>query len=253
MSGSAIRDPDLYYFTIFGTPGSASWAWRYEGHHLSQNWTFAGGKAAATSPAFFGANPARVASGPLEGTRALAAEEDLAFAFLASLTEDQRRTAVVSATAPRDILTAASRRAERLGDEGLAANALTGPQQAALMKLIEEHAGAQPPALAAMRMRRVRESGLETLMFAWMGATERGPGNGHYYRIQGPSFLIEYDNTQNNANHQHIVWRDFAGDFGADVLAIHYAEDPEHASAAAMERQNQSAEPARSRKTTDPR
>jgi hypothetical protein len=226
--GSIVRDPELYFFTIFGDPASGTWAWRYEGHHLSQNWTIVGGRAVATTPAFFGANPADVSDGPRKGTRALPAESDLAWMLLASLTDGQRAQAVIGTEAPRDIITGAERKAAIQENAGLPAGVLTAEQQGVLMSLIEEHAGSQPPALAAARMGRVRSGGLEHIRFAWMGATARGPGSGYYYRVQGPAFLIEYDNTQNRANHQHVVWRDFAGDFGADVLAAHYAGDPHH-------------------------
>ncbi len=229
--GTTVRDPELYFFTIFGDPGSGTWAWRYEGHHLAQNWTIVGGKAVATTPAFFGASPAEVRSGPKQGTRALAAESDLAWLLLDSLTDVGRREAVTSAEAPRDIITGAERKAAILENAGIAASRLTSEQQGLLMSLIEEHAASQPPALAEARLARVRTGGLGAIRFAWMGATKRAPGSAYYYRVQGPAFLIEYDNTQNGANHQHIVWRDFDGDFGRDVLAGHYAGDPNHAGA----------------------
>jgi hypothetical protein len=226
---SARRSPELYVFTIFGEPTDrGAWGWRYEGHHVSQNWTIVDGKAIGTTPAFFGANPAEVPDGPMKGTRPLAAEEDLARALLAALTDVQRQQAVISTAAPADILTGDSRKAAIRENTGLVAGMLTPKQQGLLMSLIEEHASAQAPELAAQRLARVRADGLSAIRFAWMGSTEKGPGMGHYYRIQGPSFLIEYDNTQTKANHQHIVWRDFAGDFGVDVLAEHYAKDPQH-------------------------
>ena len=233
LEGTARRDPDQYYFTIFGEPGSDRWGWRYEGHHISQNWTIVNGTAAATTPAFFGANPAevlqQVPNGPAKGTRALAAEEDLARDLLASLTEAQRRDAILSEEAPGDIITGNSRKAAIQENRGLAAQSMTPEQRTLLIALIEEHASSQPGALAEGRLARVRRDGLGGIRFAWMGSTRRGPGQGHYYRIQGASFLIEYDNVQTNANHQHVVWRDFDGDFGADVLALHHAGDPGHA------------------------
>lgn len=229
QSGSAIRDPELYFFSVFGDPDGKSWGWRYEGHHMSQNWTFVGGRSVGTTPAFFGANPANVQDGPMKGTRALSAEEDLAFALLATLTDEQRRTTIIADAAPNEIATANSRKAAMLDNVGLAGSAMTAKQQAMLMTLIEEYASTQPPALAQQRLAKVKAGGLATVRFAWMGKTEQALGSGRYYRIQGPSFLIEYDNTQNNANHQHTVWRDFAGDFGVDVLGQHYAQDPHHA------------------------
>jgi hypothetical protein len=223
QSGSATRDPELYFFSIFGDPDADTWGWRYEGHHCSQNWTITGGKATGTTPAFFGANPAEVMDGPMKGTRALPAEDDLARAFLSALTDEQRRVAIVSEKAPTEIVTSNSRKATALDPVGLVAGTLSPAQQALLMKLIEEHASAQPAALAEQRLGKVKAEGWGNVRFAWMGSTVKGPGNGNYYRIQGKTFLIEYDNTQNQANHQHIVWRDFAGDFGADLLAEHYA------------------------------
>jgi hypothetical protein len=228
QSGSATRDPELYFFSIFGKPGDRSWGWRYEGHHQAQNWTFINGRA-ATTPAFLGANPANVQDGPMKGTRALPAEEDLAFALLSSLTDGQRKTAIIAEAAPNDILTSNTRKAAVLDPVGIAGSALNAKQQAILMRLIEEYATVQTPGLAEERMAKVKAGGLANVRFAWMGKTEQALGAGRYYRIQGPSFLIEYDNVQNNANHQHTVWRDFNGDFGVDVLAQHYATDPHHA------------------------
>jgi hypothetical protein len=228
-NGAARRDPENYFFTIFGEPGADKWGWRYEGHHIAQNWTIVSGKATATSPAFFGTNPAVVQDGPTKGQRALPLEADLAFQLLGSLSEEQRRQAIVSEKAPNDIITTNTRKAAIEGNVGLAASALTDDQRRILIRLVEEHANAQAPALAAARLAKVKADGPPNIRFAWMGSTQPGLGNGHYYRIQGKSFLIEYDNVQNNANHQHVVWRDFTGDFGDDLLGLHLAYDPAHA------------------------
>ena len=228
-NGAARRDTELYYFTIFGEPGADKWGWRYEGHHIAQNWTIVRGKATATSPAFFGTNPAVVLDGDKKGQRALPLEADLAFELLASLSEEQRKQAVVSEKAPNDIITTNARKAAIADNVGLASSAMNEKQRALLRRLIEEHASSQAPALAADRLSKARAEKPEVLKFAWMGSTQPGLGNGHYYRIQGTTFLIEYDNVQNNANHQHVVWRDFSGDFGDDVLGQHLASDPAHA------------------------
>jgi hypothetical protein len=218
------RDRELYYFTIFGEPGpKATWGWRYEGHHLSQNWTVVNGTAMATTPQFFGANPAEVRQGAKTGLRALATEEDLGFALLGSLGVTQRQAAIIDPKSPNDILTTNTREAAIQQDRGVSYAQLTGVQQAALLKLIEEHAGAQTDPIARDRLARAK-SALNTVKFAWMGGTEKGQG--HYYRVQGSSFLIEFDNTQNNANHIHQVWRDFKGDWGRDLLAEHYKSAP---------------------------
>jgi len=220
------RDPEMYFFSIFGDPAGPKWGWRYEGHHLAQNWTINAGKAVATSPAFFGANPAEVMDGPMKGTRALAAEHDQSWALLKLLSASELKAALVPGAAPNEIITGNTRKAAVLDPIGITFGEMSPAVQKALVALIELHASSQAPALADARMSRIKGAGFDKLRFAWIGAT--APGGGHYYRIQGPTFLIEYDNVQNNANHQHIVWRDFNGDFGVDLLAEHYIADPVH-------------------------
>lgn len=228
MSGQAFRDTELYYFTIFGEPSARGpWGWRYEGHHISQHWTLVNGNAMAASPQFFGANPAEVRQGSMRGTRVLRNEEDLARMFLRSLNESQRAEAIVSPIAPDDILTTNKREATVQTDEGIAFGTLTGVQQRRLMDVIEEYTNAQPTQVAQARLERLHAERMEQIKFAWMGKIEKGER--HYYRIQGPSFLIEYDNTQDDANHIHSVWRDFNGDFGEDLLAAHYRKFSHHA------------------------
>jgi hypothetical protein len=219
--GSPTRDPELYYFTIFGEPAArGTWGWRYEGHHVSLHWTVVKGKIVASSPQFLGTNPAEVRSGPQKGTRVLAAEEDLGRALVKSFNAEQRKAAILSETAPGDIISAALRKAAILEDRGIAYHELTKEQQGIFISLLEEYAMVQVPEIAHKRLDAVHRAGLENVKFAWMGGIDRGQP--HYYRIQGTTFLVEYDNTQNDANHIHAVWRDFAGDFGADLLALHY-------------------------------
>ena len=221
------RDPDLYFFTFFGEPTSdGAWGWRYEGHHCSQNWTIVNGKSIGSSPQFFGANPAEVREGPMKGTRVLSAEEDLGRSLVKSLTESQRAEAIVRVTAPNDIVTTNERKAAIQDDKGIAFSKLNKDQQGILMALIEEYLSAQPRAEARERLDKIRQAGFNQVKFAWMGGLEKGQG--HYYRVQGSTFLIEYDNTQNNANHIHCVWRDFNGDWGEDLLTEHYRNSPHH-------------------------
>lgn len=216
-----VRDSEMYYVTLFGEPqDSAPWGWSFEGHHISLNFTmFQGGRVVST-PSFLGANPAEVRHGAHKGLRALSSEEDLARNLVASLDDAQRARAVISESAPSEILTANSRKAERAQPAGIQAATLSGRQSALLMSLLEEYAGGMAPSIAAARLDKVKAAGLSNLHFAWSGALERGKA--HYYRIQGPTFLVEYDNTQNDANHVHTVWRDYEGDFGLDLLAEHY-------------------------------
>ena len=227
IEGQAVRDPELYYFTVFGEPTeTGTWGWRYEGHHASLNWTVVNGRLSSSTPQFLGANPADVLEGPRKGTRALAAEEDLGRALVKSLNPARRAQAVLSEAAPRDILTGNSREAAIQEDKGIPYGQLTDQEQGLLLSLIQEYASTQPPAVAQSRLARVKAS-LGNIRFAWMGGLEKGQG--HYYRIQGPTFLIEYDNTQNHANHIHCVWREFRGDWGKDLLAEHYRTAPHHA------------------------
>jgi hypothetical protein len=221
------RNPDLYFFTFFGEPAAnGAWGWRYEGHHCSQNWTIANGKSIGSSPQFFGANPAEVREGPMKGTRVLSAEEDLGRSLVKSLSAAQRAEAVLSTSAPGDILTSNQRKAAIQEDKGVAYSKLSKEQQGTLLALIEEYLGAQPRAQARERLDKIRQAGFEQIKFAWMGGLEKGQG--HYYRVQGSTFLIEYDNTQDSANHIHCVWRDFHGDWGEDLLAEHYRNSPHH-------------------------
>jgi len=221
------RDPDLYFFTFFGEPDAKSaWGWRYEGHHCSQNWTTVNGQSIGSSPQFFGANPAEVREGPMKGTRVLAAEEDLGRSLVKSLTPALRTEAVINPAAPDDILTSNQRKAAIQEDKGVAYSQLSKEQQGMLMALIEEYLSAQPRAQALRRLDKIKHAGFDPIKFAWMGGLEKGER--HYYRVQGSTFLIEYDNTQNNANHVHCVWRDFNGDWGEDLLAEHYRNSPHH-------------------------
>ena len=219
--GGLMRDPERYHLTIYGTPSkSDAWGWRFEGHHLSLNFTLAGDHMAVDTPSFFGANPANVPRGPRAGLRILAAEEDEARALLALLTDAQRREAVFDARTYGDIVTSNAAKADPLPPVGLAASKMTDAQKAQLARLIDVYASTFERGLAEARTARVREGGLDNIRFGWAGATERGKQ--HYYRVQGPLFLIEYDATQDGGNHIHSVWRDFDGDFGRDVLRQHY-------------------------------
>jgi hypothetical protein len=217
----AVRDAELYYFSIFGTPSHATpWGFRAEGHHLSLNFTLVRDTLIATAPAFFGANPAEVRRGSRQGLRALADEEDIGRELVLSLDERQRADALIAARTPRDIVTGNAARVEPLSPVGIRVTDLRTEQIAILVRLLEVYLGRMAEPLAAQRRAALERTDFNEVAFAWAGSTR--PGEAHYYRIQGPSFLVEYDNTQNNANHIHTVWRDFDGDFGRDLLREHY-------------------------------
>lgn len=214
------RDPERYFVSVFGPPSAkGTWGWRVEGHHVSLHFTVTDGSVAAGAPTFFGTNPAEVRSGPKQGERLLGAQEDAARALLDALSTSERSAAVLSPTAPNDILTMNRVPIQPLDPAGLHAARLTLAQRDALMRVVESYTSLMAPEIAADRLSRIRKAGIEQIVFAWAGETERG--RKHYYRLQGPTFLIEYDNTQDNGNHVHSVWRDFDGDFGRDLLREH--------------------------------
>jgi hypothetical protein len=220
------RNPDKYFVTIFGTPSKDKrWAWRFEGHHVTLNWTMEGDKVIGSTPQFFGSNPARIPAGQnMAGFRLLPKEEDNGRALVKSLSPEQAAKAVIGDKAPADILTAANREAMRQGEAGIPYDALNAAQQKALKDLVGVYAAAQSDKISRARLASINKEGWKNVVFAWMGGME--PGQGHYYRIQGKSFLVEYDCTQNNNNHIHAAWRDFGTDFGgkvpsADALGEH--------------------------------
>jgi hypothetical protein len=214
-----VRDPELYYVSIFGTPGKSPWGWKFEGHHISLNFTIVGNAPVVIAPNFFGSNPAVVRDGPKKGTRALRDEEDSARALLSAFDEAQRAKAIYETKAPGENLTGESREAKPLPVAGLTVAEMKPEQRRLLEKVIDIYLGRVAPEVAKTRLEALQKAGMDKIAFAWAGVTE--VGGPHYYRVQGPTFLIEYDNTQNDANHIHAVWRDFNGDFGRDLLREH--------------------------------
>ncbi len=215
------RDPDLYYISVFGQPADDTpWGWRIEGHHLSLNYLIVKGSEIGPTPNFFGANPAEVPSGPLAGLRTLAPEEDQARRLLNALDSDQRRRTVIDEEAPPDILTDNDPRVNLDEPLGLAYGEMTTDQQGLFMDLVVLYVRRIPPDVADACLNRIEKAGRAHICFAWAGSEERG--RPHYYRLHGPSFFAEYDNTQNDANHIHSVWRDVANDWGEDLLKDHY-------------------------------
>jgi hypothetical protein len=221
--GRFARDRDEYLFTFFGTPASgATWGWRFEGHHISLHFTIVGGAVAVASPAFVGANPAEVREGPQRGRRVLGDREDAGRALIRALDDGQRRAAIIAVEAPRDILTGNAPTVDPMEPAGIEASQLDAPQLELLLALTDAYLGMMSDDIAEHRRQALLQAGTGAIRFAWAGSTE--PGEAHYYRVQGPTFLIEYDNTQNDANHIHSVWRDFDGDFGRDLLREHRSE-----------------------------
>lgn len=215
------RDWQMYYFTIFGDPaGNERWGLSVEGHHLSLNFVVEQGKVIATTPQVLASNPAVVKSpnnfGIEVGTRILAQEELLAFELLRALNAEQKSKAIIDSVAPREVRAAGEPQPPQDPPTGIPARQLTSEQQALLRRLIDTYAQVMPPAVAQQRWEEIEAAGFGNVHFAWAGAEE--PGIGHYYRIQGETFVIEFVNTQpdaagNPANHIHCLWRDMRGDF----------------------------------------
>lgn len=223
--GFPRRDPGRYFLSLFVGPSDAPpWGWRFEGHHLSVNVTELGPHGRIVAPLFVGANPARVPSGPREGHRLLAAEEDLAFELLGMLDPAQRARATISAQTFGEIVTGSVPRVESMAFAGLPAADMTTAQLGQLRRLLELYARRMADSAADRQLQRIEEVGFERLRFAWAGSHRAGAP--HYYRIHGPTVLVEYDNSQGGANHIHTVWRDLENDFGGDLLRKHYAQHP---------------------------
>lgn len=217
--GNLERDPSKYYFSIFGEPKmEGTWGYRFEGHHVSLNYTVVNGKIAST-PSFFGSNPAEVREGKRKGLRVLAREQDLGHKMIEALTAEQQAIAIVDQKPYMDILTTNSRKAALTGQpNGLAVSKMTAAQKAVLDELVGEYAYDFPSDIADARLAQYKRLQNEAF-FAWSGSTKIDER--HYYRIQTPEFMIEYDKAQEDGNHIHSVWRDFKNDWGEDLLAAH--------------------------------
>lgn len=211
-SGPA-RDPELYFVSIFGTPSDAGkWGWRVEGHHLSLNFALENGAIVSATPAFFGSNPGEVRQGPRQGLRTLADLEDRALRLLQSLDADQKKVAITADKAPTDIRAANVAQPPTSAAEGISYAKLNADQKPMLQALVESFAADMTPEVAVAWLDEIKKAGADNVHFSWTGAADRNTG--HAYKVQGPTFLIEFNNTQNNANHIHAAWRNLLGDFG---------------------------------------
>jgi Protein of unknown function (DUF3500) len=220
-NGKMKRDPELYFFSIFGTPDpKATWGWRVEGHHVSINLTIAGGKAIAATPAFFGSNPGEVKNGPRKGVRVLGNDEEMGRSLVKSMNDEQKAAAIYTKDAPKEMILVPKIKVQMLEPGGIAWGKLNAEQQKALWTLVEEYANRLRGELASQDLDKAEKAGKDKISFAWAGGLERGEP--HYYRIQSPTFVIEYDNVQNGANHVHSVWHDPASNFGEDILKAHH-------------------------------
>ncbi len=206
------RDPQKYYISIFGEPSNqGTWGWRVEGHHLSLNYTITDGKVVSSTPEFFGANPGLIDAGPGRAIRVLGAEEDLARQILKLCNEDQQKLAWQSKTAPDDLRGGGVAQPIVTEAVGLPVSKMSDDQKKLLRELLTEYLKNMPTDIERERRARINKSGLENTHFAWWGSSERNER--HYYRVQGETFIIEYNNTQNSANHVHSIWRNIEGDF----------------------------------------
>jgi len=222
LEGNPKRDPEMYFVAVFGTPGNKDpWSWQFDGHHVSLHFTTVDGVVAYT-PRFLGSNPGEVKNGPRKGLRVLNKEEDLAFELLNSFQGPQRQAVIFNQGTFNDIVSKNAAGVKPMDRVGISYMQLSEKQQKMLWAIIDEYLSAMPDKDARARKDSILKEGTDLIMFGWAGSEK--PGSPHYYRIQGPSFLIEFDNSQGNGNHIHTVWRDFDGDFGRDLLREHYAK-----------------------------
>ena len=218
------RDPGNYAFLVFGEPGEEVWGWRFEGHHLSLHFSSVKGNISFL-PGFMGSNPAMVlADVPQKGRVILKEEMDLALTLVNSFDESQKGKAILGPKAPHEIFTGNARKASLEKREGITMAEMTPAQQENFKKLIGVYLNRYHLTLRNQQWDQLEKRGLNEIAFCWIGDTrlEFGKGLGHYYRIHGPSILIEFDNTQNQGNHIHSVVRDLDNDFGEDLLRLHY-------------------------------
>lgn len=225
---SRYRDPKQYAFTVFGDPaGRDPWAWRMEGHHCYLHFYMLGDRVVAMTPSFFGSNPGVVRIDvPQKGKEIMKRETSLALALVNALDPGQLKKAVIADTVFREILTFNKRKALLEKQEGISFADLNAAQRTVFLDLLQTYLNTYHLTLANQQMDKLKQVGLDKIFFAWAGDRQPGygPGRGQYYRIHGPTLLIEYDNTQNQANHVHTVVRDLTNDFGEDVLAEHYRQ-----------------------------
>jgi len=227
LSGDTImRNPEKYFTTFYGNPISDDiWSMSFEGHHISLNLTVSGEEIIA-SPRFFGANPARIPSGAREGDRTLDVEEDMGFGLLNSMDKAQLEKTIFRKEPYREIVSQNLPKITPMDPVGISYSELNTAQQKMLIELIDQYISVMPENVAKKRREKVMLEDLNDLHFGWVGANQLGAA--HYFRIQGKTFLIEFDNSQNNANHIHTVWRDFDGDFGRDLIHEHLQTSPHH-------------------------
>jgi len=227
ISGDTIfRDSEKYYASFYGNPKTDKiWSWSFEGHHISLNFSILNGKT-VIAPRFFGANPATITTGLKKGERILDKEDDYSLVLINSFNDNQKQKAIFKETSYKSFITKNKSKVVPLKPIGISFKDLDKSQQSLLLKLINVHIASMPKKIATIRMEKIKKEGFNSIYFAWAGATE--VNKPHYYRIQGSSFLVEFDNLQNNSKHIHTVWRDFNGDFGRDLIKEHYHKSPHH-------------------------
>lgn len=212
----AKRDPQKYFLSVFGTPADRGvWGWRLEGHHISLNYSVQDGKVVSSTPEFFGANPGTIEAGPGRTIRVLGPEEDIARQILKLCNDEQKQVCWVDKAAPDDLRGGGILQPEMTPAVGLPASKMSADQKKLLSELLGEYLKNMPADVVRERRERLEKAGIDNIHFAWWGDSERNLR--HYYRVQGPTFIIEYNNTQNAANHVHSMWRDMAGDFAIPV------------------------------------
>ena len=221
---SHYRDPLNYHFCIFGDPSSSSpWGWRFEGHHISLNFASTDGKIISGTPAFMGSNPSIVSTDEQRGKQVLKMESELGLKLINSMDDNQMKIARFTEETPKEIITGNNRKVQNIDPRGIGFTTLTKEQQKLFLDLLDVYVKNYELGFSKTLMDKIKKAGIENLSFAWAGNLKYGLP--HYYRIQGPILLIEYDNIQTNANHVHTIVRDLTNDFAEDILREHYLRE----------------------------
>lgn len=209
-----------YYFAFFAKPTDSVWGYKLEGHHLSINFTFVNDELSVT-PFFIGTDPAEYPVSEYAGWRVLGQEEDLGIKLIQLLTPAQQKKATMSTAVPKDIITGAESGKRLVDNWGILGADMNDNQRSVLEYIIREFVFNLEYDKAVVEYGKIIKAGIGKIYFGWIGEYEEKKP--HYYVLNGPTFIIEFDNA--SGNHIHAIWREKGNEYGEDVLQKHYLLD----------------------------